>query len=147
MHANNVYAGDKRLLHVELDELDAPYPMVLDLPQSDTEQILERLAAARGIEVERRTRLTGLAQDEGGVRATLDGGKEVRARWLLGCDGAHSTVRRALGIGFEGAPYENVWLAGDVALDWVLPEDEFHVFLSPEGALAVFPLPAPSARG
>lgn len=144
MHANNVYAGDKRLVHVELDELDAPYPMVLDLPQSDTEQILERLAASRGIEVERRTRLTGLAQDEGGVRATLDGGEEVRARWLLGCDGAHSTVRHALGIGFEGAPYENVWLAGDVALDSVLPDDEFHVFLSPEGALAVFPLPAPS---
>ena len=145
IHANNVYADDKRLLHVELDELDAPYPMVLDLPQSDTEEILERLAASRGVKVERRTRLTALAQDESGVRATLDDGREeVRARWLLGCDGAHSTARHALDVTFDGAPYDSVWLAADVALDSVLPDDEFHAFLSPEGALAVFPLPSPS---
>jgi len=145
IHANNVYAEGKRLLHVELDELDAPYPMVLDLPQSDTEEILERLAVSRGVKVERRTRLTALAQDEGGVRATLDGGREeVRARWLLGCDGAHSTVRHALDLAFDGAPYDSVWLAADVAMDSVLPDDEFHAFLSPEGALAIFPLPSPS---
>jgi 2-polyprenyl-6-methoxyphenol hydroxylase-like FAD-dependent oxidoreductase len=145
IHANNVYAGGKRLLHVDLGELDAPYPMVLDLPQSDTEAILERLAGTRGITVERRTRLTALTEDEGGVRATLDGGREeVRARWILGCDGAHSAVRHALGLGFEGAPYDDVWLAADVAIDWTLADDELHAFLSPEGALVVFPLPSPS---
>ncbi len=145
VHGNNVYADGKRLVHVSFDELDAPYPMVLDLPQSDTEAILERLAASRGVTVERRTRLTALAQDEGGVRAVLDGGREeVRARWLLGCDGAHSTVRHALDVTFDGAAYEDVWMAADVAIDWSLPDDEFHAFLSPDGALVVFPLPAPS---
>ncbi len=144
IHANNVYAEGKRLVHVEFDELDAPHPMVLALPQSDTEGILERVAVSRGVAVERRTRLTALSQDEGGVRATLDGGGEVRARWLVGCDGAHSAVRHGLGLGFDGAPYDDVWLAADVALDWVLPDDEFHVFLSREGALAVFPLPSVS---
>ena len=145
VHATNVYADKKRIVHVEFDELDAPYPMVLDLPQSDTEGILERLAGTRGVAVERRTRLTTLEQDADGVRATLEraGGarEEVRARWLLGCDGAHSTARHALDLPFEGAPYDDVWLAADVALDWDLPDDEIHAFLSPEGALVTFSLP------
>jgi 2-polyprenyl-6-methoxyphenol hydroxylase-like FAD-dependent oxidoreductase len=146
IHANNVYADGKRIVHVELDELDAPYPMILDLPQSDTEAILEQLAGTRGVKVERQTRLTALAQDGDGVRATVEHGgarEEIRARWVLGCDGAHSTVRHALDVTFDGAPYDDVWLAADVALDWDLVDDELHAFLSPEGALVAFPLPDP----
>lgn len=102
---------------------EVPFGFV-GLPQYETERILwERLAAA-GITVERGVRLTGFTQDPDGVDAVLagPGGEEaVRAGYLLGCDGAHSVVRKTLGLTFEGAAFAEQYMLGDVELDWRMP--------------------------
>ena len=69
-------------------------------------------------------RLTGFEQDADGVSATLagdDGEQTVRARYLVGADGAHSAVRKGLGLTFEGAAFEEQYMLGDVEVDWSMP--------------------------
>jgi hypothetical protein len=65
----------------------------------------------------------------------------VRARWLVGCDGAHSAVRHALGVAFEGASYEETFALADVRIETALARDAVHSFLAPDGVLALFPFP------
>ncbi|MGY0499614.1 FAD-dependent monooxygenase [Nocardia sp. FBN12] len=96
----------------------------LGLPQYETERILRRHLASLGTRVERGVRLVGFTQDEDGVDAVLagpEGERTVRARYLVGCDGAHSTVRKALGLTFEGAAFTEQYMLGDVELDWSQP--------------------------
>ena len=145
VHGVNVYGGGQRLAHVVLDELPTRYAYMLTLPQSETERLLAaRLSSLRG-HVEWSVQLTGLAQQEGGISATLrhpDGKTETqRARWLVGCDGAHSAVRKAVGLSFEGARYEESFLLAYVRLESGLPTDEAHAFFTPDGPVAMLPLP------
>ena len=103
---------------------DLPYGE-LGLPQPATERILTRHLERFGIRPERGTALTALRQDADGVTATLarDGGamEELRCRYLVGCDGAHSAVRHALGIGFPGEALPMGFMLGDVRIAWDLP--------------------------
>lgn len=148
VHGMNAYAGGRRLLHVGFDlaDVDSRSSCLLTLPQGQTQRILIERLGELGLEVEWRTRLTALSQDENGVTATLNGpegrAESIRARWLVGCDGAHSAVRHALGLAFEGAGYEEKFLLADARVEWALPDDEAHLLLQPGGgALAAFPLP------
>src|SRR5690606_16214336 len=72
---------------------------------------LERLANA---EVRFGARLERLAQDDDGVTLTLAGGEELRARWVVGADGAGSTVRRELGLAFDGITWPERFVATNV---------------------------------
>ncbi len=134
----------RRFAHVELEDLDTPYPFVLGLPQSETERILAAHAARLGVPIERGVRFAALTQHEDGVEAELElpGGTTAKAsaRWLIGCDGAHSTVRKALGLPFRGASREQDFALADVRLAWDRSEDEAHVFFSPDGVLAAIPM-------
>ncbi|HYZ61095.1 MAG TPA: FAD-dependent monooxygenase [Acetobacteraceae bacterium] len=98
----------------------SPFPFLLCFPQDDHERLLgERLRQA-GIEVEWDTALTSLTQDEAGAEAVLqrDGAEErVRTPYLCGCDGAHSAVRHALELGFEGGSYEQLFYVADVEME------------------------------
>jgi 2-polyprenyl-6-methoxyphenol hydroxylase-like FAD-dependent oxidoreductase len=107
-----------------------------------------RLAALGGA-VERSVRLESFDARADGVRATVvrGDGKEgdaetMEARWLVGCDGAHSVVRKALGFTFEGSAYEERLVQADVRVEWPYPadDDEVMAFLHPDGPLACFPL-------
>ncbi|MEU8515752.1 FAD-dependent monooxygenase [Kitasatospora sp. NPDC048722] len=103
---------------------DVPYGFAA-LPQYTTERLLTEHLAGFGAAVERRCELTGLVQEDGRVRASLttpEGDEEVSAQYVVGCDGAHSRVRRLLGIGFEGDAFPSRYMLGDVAVDWDLPE-------------------------
>jgi len=144
-HGASQFVGEKRLVHVSLDELESPFPFVLGVPQTDTEDVLRRHAAGLGVSTEWDTELTSLRPDADGVSLTLnraDGAtEELRVRWLIGCDGAHSTVRKALNLTFEGETYEQSFALADVFIDWQLPHDEVLAFLSPAGLAAAFPLP------
>ncbi|MFD8104400.1 FAD-dependent monooxygenase [Nocardia fluminea] len=113
----------------EVDRMDLTLPPevpfgFLGLPQYETERILRRHLESLGTRVERGVRLVGFTQDEDGVDAVLagpEGEHTVRARYLVGCDGAHSTVRKTLGLTFEGAAFAEQYMLGDVELDWSLP--------------------------
>ncbi|MEH3144169.1 MAG: FAD-dependent monooxygenase [Methylobacterium frigidaeris] len=104
--------------------LDLPYA-ALGLPQYETERILARHLDRRCIRVERSVGLTALSQDPDGVAVRLQGddgpAEETRFDYVVGCDGAHSAVRRLLGIAFEGSAYPWPFMLGDVKLDWDLP--------------------------
>jgi 2-polyprenyl-6-methoxyphenol hydroxylase-like FAD-dependent oxidoreductase len=97
----------------------------LGLPQYETERILTRHLARSGIPVERGVTLSGLSQEADGVSVSLthaDGTmEEAGFRHVIGCDGAHSAVRRALGIGFEGDAMPMTFMLGDVRIGWDLP--------------------------
>lgn len=134
----------RSLLTVGFDELPSPFPFLLSAPQSATEDVLARHLATFGVQVERPVRFAGHTEDADGVRVRLDGPggpEEVRCRWLVGCDGAHSAVRHALGLPFDGHPYAERLALCDVRWDVDLPRDTLHSYLSADGFLAAFPLP------
>ncbi|PYC87398.1 pentachlorophenol monooxygenase [Streptomyces tateyamensis] len=94
------------------------------LPQYATERLLARHLADFGTEVERGTEVTELDQRDGQVLvslATPDGPARLSARYVVGCDGAHSLVRHAAGIGFGGDAFPEQYMLGDVEVDWDLP--------------------------
>jgi 2-polyprenyl-6-methoxyphenol hydroxylase-like FAD-dependent oxidoreductase len=107
-----------------LDLSDLPYSE-LGLPQYETERLLARQLGRFGVAVEHSTSLQGLKQDKEGVTVRLDlaGGtaEEARFRYVVGCDGAHSAVRHALGIAFEGEAFPMMFMLGDVHIAWDLP--------------------------
>lgn len=126
---------------------DTAYPFLLFLSQAETERILNGHLARGGVRVERGTELVGLADGEDAVTCTVrdrDGREErVRARYVVGCDGAHSTVRKAVGIPFEGAAYPQTFVLADLEADGIEP-GWVHTYLSPRGMLLFFPLGAPA---
>src|SRR6516165_4100598 len=101
--------------------LPCRYRFAVSLPQSQTEQILFQLLVKHGLVVERERESLGLSQTEDCVRATIrasDGSQElVESEWLIGCDGAHSGVRHALNLSFEGEAYAETFLLADVRLE------------------------------
>ncbi|MEW2131061.1 FAD-dependent monooxygenase [Streptomyces sp. NPDC005435] len=89
-----------------------------DIPQSETEAVLEQWAAEQGADIRRGRELTGLTVDGTGVEAVLrtpDGTERLRAAYLVGCDGGHSTVRELAGFGFPGTPATRLMYLADVA--------------------------------
>jgi 2-polyprenyl-6-methoxyphenol hydroxylase-like FAD-dependent oxidoreductase len=147
VHGMNVYSGGKRVAHIGFDGLiDSPYPHAYGLSQHDTEEVLAAHFARLGGTIERGVRLDSFSQDAEGVRATVVGSgdrrEEIRAGWLVGCDGAHSTVRKTLRFSFEGAPYEEKLIQADVRVSFAqkFEEDEILTFLDEHGPAMMFPL-------
>jgi 2-polyprenyl-6-methoxyphenol hydroxylase-like FAD-dependent oxidoreductase len=96
--------------------LDTTYPYVLGIPQPTTERLLTEHAVSLGTEIRRSCELVGLSQDDDGVTAELADGTRLRSRYLVGCDGGRSTVRKLLGVGFPGEPASRETLLGEVEL-------------------------------
>jgi 2-polyprenyl-6-methoxyphenol hydroxylase-like FAD-dependent oxidoreductase len=145
LSAAELRLGGAGLVRFSFEELDTRYCFALALAQQDTERILGDLVARRGGAVERGTALASFEQDHYGVACTLrgtDGSTEqVKPRWLIGCDGAHSVVRKGLGLGFEGDTMpESAWLA-DVQIGWDLPRDRITINFGDDGVLGCFPMP------
>jgi len=82
--------------------LDTAHPYTLGIPQTTTDRLLAEHATELGAGIRRSCELAGLSQDEDGVTAELADGTQLRSRYLVGCDGGRSTVRKLLGIGFPG---------------------------------------------
>ncbi|MFD9519887.1 rifampin monooxygenase [Streptomyces sp. NPDC059979] len=96
------------------DRLDTAHPYGLTTPQPVTERLLDEHALELGAEIRRGCDVVGLSQDEDGVTAGLADGTRLRARYLVGCDGGRSTVRKLLGVGFPGEPATVETLLGDM---------------------------------
>ena len=146
VHGLSGYHDGRRIVHLtfDLEALDTPYPFIITLPQGQTERILLDGLESRGGAVQWQTKLTSL-ENVADVRATLkgpDGTEEVvRARWLIGCDGARSTVRHNLNLSFQGSEYEETFVLVDVRIDWEQPDDEATLILNKGLQLGAFPLP------
>lgn len=124
---------------LDFGELDTPYPFVLAFPQVRTEAILEQRALGLGVEILRGREVVGLADDGSSVTVELADGETFSARYVVGADGAGSTVRRAAGIGFPGTDASVFGYLGDVVLDDP-PPPGFGVH-NERGALIVAAIP------
>jgi len=100
----------------------------------------ERFAELGGV-VEWGVEFAGADQDELGVTVRLGDGGSIRAGWVVGCDGAHSAVRKNSGIGFPGVPLGERFLLADVRAELPLARDGVSVWLRGEELFAAFPLP------
>ncbi|QDQ92481.1 rifampin monooxygenase [Rhodococcus sp. WB9] len=96
------------------DRLDTAHPYILGIPQPVTERLLSEHATELGVEIRRGCELVGLSQNEDGVTALPTDGTQLRARYLVGCDGGRSTVRKLLGVGFPGEPTRVESLLGEM---------------------------------
>ncbi|WP_433065723.1 rifampin monooxygenase [Dactylosporangium sp. CS-033363] len=98
------------------DDLDTAHGYVLGIPQNVTDQLLYEHAVEVGAEIRRGRTVTGLHQDTEIVTVELADGTTLRSRYLVGCDGGRSTVRKLLGIGFPGEPSRAETLLGELEL-------------------------------
>jgi 2-polyprenyl-6-methoxyphenol hydroxylase-like FAD-dependent oxidoreductase len=145
MRSASIIAGSHQLAHISLDVPETPHPYGLMLPQSETERLMEQHLNATGVQVERQVELTHFTPGTDHVAATLrhsDGRNETfDATWMIGCDGAHSSIRHGLGIKFEGATLSNSWLLADIHLAGnPTPPDEIATYWHADGLLMIFPI-------
>ena len=140
-----LYLGS-RIIHARLGDLaqpDTAFPHVSLLRQMDVERVLSAALADRGVRVERGTELISVRDDGDAARALLRsdrGAEEVTCRFVAGCDGAASTVRRQAGIGWRGGPYRLEVVLADADIDSRLTAGIAHVVARRHGLVFIFAL-------
>ena len=146
-----VHFDGRSRIEVRLGDIGAPdtrFPFILFVSQDETETVLGEHLAAAGVTVERGVELTDFRAGGDAVDCALrhhDGREEwVRARYLVGCDGAHSAVRKGAGIAFEGDKYPQDFALGDVEVTGLTRTDTIHSFAGGRGLAMFFPLGRPT---
>lgn len=129
------------LIDVDFAGLPTVYPFSLMVPQSTTEAILSRRLTELGGRVLRPRTLATVRPDSHGVTAEFTDGDTVTARYIVGADGIHSTVRSGAGIEFRGGRYDESFTLADVRLRGDAPVDEVILFWARSGLTVVAPLP------
>jgi 2-polyprenyl-6-methoxyphenol hydroxylase-like FAD-dependent oxidoreductase len=143
-------ANARKPLRATLHQLDSAFPFVLILPQAETEALLEAHLNKLGVQIERGTELTGFENYEDYVEARIKGrdGEEfhLRARYLVGADGANSLVRETLGLPFRGSKY--IWNAflGDVVMDGHVVTGGTEQYSNERGLALILPFADGSVR-
>ena len=120
------------------------YPYVLLLEQSKNERLLYQYLQSHRKEVLWKTELETFSQTDSGVTArvkTADGASQnIEAKYLVGCDGAKSPTRNALGLEFGGSTFERMFYVADAQVDWNLSHDALHICLAKDSFVVFFPL-------
>ena len=142
--AMQLYAGHSRLFRIPLGGVDSAFPFTLTTAQTETERVLGDHLQSLGVIVERGVELVALAQDGGAAELTVrhdDGSTEqVSTSWVIGADGAHSTVRKVVGTKLAGSFVGERFLLGDVDAEHGLDLDSMHTFFAPDGPVVVLPM-------
>ena len=112
--------------------LDSAYAYLLGIPQPVIERVLEAHAIELGAEVRRGSAVVGFEQDDDGVTVELADGERLRSRYLVGCDGARSAVRKVLGVPFPGEPSRTETLMGEMHAD--MPPEEIAATVAAVGS-------------
>lgn len=133
--------GRRILIPVDFSVLPTGFAYSLMVPQATTERLLLDRLIELGGKVIRPKRLASVRQDADGATATFDDGDVIRARYVVGADGIHSTVREQAAIGFEGGVYHESFALADVRLRGEAPADEVILFWAKAGLTVVAPLP------
>lgn len=144
VHALNIASEYHAIGRIAFNSLDSSFPYLLSLPQSETEVLLTKHLSSLGIKVEREIELVKVRETDEQVIADIQNSgnnAQISAKWVIGCDGAHSFVRKHLDLSFKGKSFPIVFSLADVQLDWKYAHEEVFAFWSPEGVLAAIPLP------
>ncbi|MEU6564381.1 FAD-dependent monooxygenase [Nocardia nova] len=113
-------------------DLDSAHAYLLGIPQTAIERLLGDHAAELGAEIRRGCAVAGFTQDDEGVTVELADGQRLRSRYLVGCDGARSTVRGLLGVEFPGEPARNDTLMGEMKVG--VPQEDISAKMAEIGA-------------
>lgn len=145
-----VYVNKKKAVEFNIDDLgfeSTAFPAPIWISQADTESILaSHLESTYDVEIERGALASEMTQDGSGVNVTItrdDETEHLRCSYVVGCDGAHSEVRHAAGLSFEGAPYPQDFILCDAHMKWDLADEEakpLTAFFGPTGILVMFPM-------
>src|SRR5690606_3771044 len=146
-----LHFGSRAVASAQLGQIaatDTRFPFILFVSQAETERLLVDHLAGVGVPIERGVELATFDASERGVACLLrthDGNEEqVRARYLVGCDGAHSAVRKGAGFSFEGGSYPQEFVLGDVEADGPLEPGAINSFVGGGGVAMFFPLGRPA---
>jgi 2-polyprenyl-6-methoxyphenol hydroxylase-like FAD-dependent oxidoreductase len=142
-----VHTRARRSTRVRFGGLDSPYPFLLMLGQDQTQRILDQRLQRLGVTIERGVNVVALDHDADGAQLTITRTGEPReqtllADWVVGCDGAHSIVRRQLGVPFDGDDYGQDWLMTEVNVHRPLERQNFHLFSYTAAPMVAFPMPS-----
>ena len=138
--------GTKHMGNLALAGCPAPYRFVLTLPQHETERILcQRLERLRPGTLRPGARVVGVRRGATETELAIEGGDEVRCRFVIGCDGRLSRVREALRVPVEGGALDHHYLMADMPEDGSMREDA-AISLGSEGVVESFPLPGGRRR-
>jgi 2-polyprenyl-6-methoxyphenol hydroxylase-like FAD-dependent oxidoreductase len=121
----------------------SPYPYVLIFPQDKQEQMLIEELGKLGVVIERNTELLSFEFTDDGILAKLskEGIHEnCNSLFLAGCDGAHSSVRKGLNIGFEGGTYSHTFFVADIKASGPAANGEMHAALDSSDFMILFPM-------
>ncbi|HVF39154.1 MAG TPA: FAD-dependent monooxygenase [Gemmatimonadaceae bacterium] len=145
--ALNFWTKGRRVTQVPFQTIGegrTPYPFVFILPQDVHERLLIERLSQLGVHLERGTELISLEQNDHRVRATLmckDGFRKIcEPAYLAGCDGASSTVRQHLNIGFPGGTYAGLFYVADVEATGPANDGNLHIDLEDADFVLVFPM-------
>ncbi|MGA7590395.1 MAG: NAD(P)/FAD-dependent oxidoreductase, partial [Candidatus Sulfotelmatobacter sp.] len=144
-----VVTHGRTLAHMRFAPAKTPYPFVAMVPQNVTEKLLAEHLQRAGGAVEYETTFVSAVQNHDNVTATLDRkGETIRltASFVVGCDGAHSAVRRLLNLPFEGAEYHDSFMLADIETNETLPANEMQLCPSESGPVAIFPMSSTRRR-
>lgn len=136
----DLYVSGNEVFNLNLQDMqrsDTAFPFIYFLPQSDTENILIDHLESRGIQIERNTQLLHFTDRGEYVDATIGNQEKLKTRFICGCDGSHSSVRKALGLSFKGEAYGHDFIMTDSRVEWNLPHDRLQIFME-KGKLGIF---------
>ncbi len=136
----------RREISVKLDDFPltgTSFPHLVFIRQAAVEAVLAAALAARGIAVEYGAELSAVRAQSGMTVARVRRGTtagELACRYVAGCDGAHSSIRRQAGIAWDGAAYRHEVLLADVELDGALAPGVSHAVAGRAGVIFLFAL-------
>ncbi|WP_084479960.1 FAD-dependent monooxygenase [Brucella pseudogrignonensis] len=129
---------------LDVSAVPSAYPFALMIPQSETERLLEDMLNKQGVRVERGVEAVAALQQDAGVQLdTINATglhETLHGQWLIGCDGAHSLLRKSTGGEFAGETLDSHWVLGDVHIADASLAPEVSVHWHRTGILVVFPI-------
>ena len=134
----------KQLADLTFENIGGSRDYLIDLPQDKSERVFYQGLVNKQIPVEWQSELLRIEQQPDEVLATVkrsDGIEEkIRTKWIIACDGAHSTLRHLVNAEFIGSAYAQTWWLADLHIHWALPENKMIINTSEQGPLACFPM-------
>ncbi|KAI1362189.1 FAD binding domain-containing protein [Xylaria arbuscula] len=144
--AMSMCVSGKKLANINVNDALLPgtkFPSSMTITQDETEHWLERMLAKHGVKVEMGIEVKNIVQDSDGVNVKLsprDGADEtVRAKYVVGADGAHSAVRHASSLTFDGDAYPQEFICADTFMETSMPQGQAYMCLG-NGVMVVLPL-------